>query len=335
MNELFKIGVSLSPVLLFLFALYILDSFKLVPVRLLVSAFTAGVIAALVAMVINSQLLAHWPLDVLTFTRYLAPALEESLKVAFLVYLLRSGRVGFLVDAAIFGFAIGTGFAIVENLYYIMSLTSENPLLWVVRGFGTAVIHGSSMAIFGVIAKYLLDRPGRKTLLSFVVAWLVAVTLHSLFNHFALPPAWNTLAVILVFPPLFLLIFRYSEKHTRYWLGSGMDADLAMLESLGAENIGDTPVGRFLGAIRDHFPAEVVVDMFCYLQLNAELSLGAKGTILLRAAGLPPTRDDAIVAKLEEMTTLEKNIGPTGKLALTPFLQNTSQELWQIYVLKQ
>jgi hypothetical protein len=38
-------------------------------------------------------------------------------------------------------------------------------------------------------------------------------------------------------------------------------------------------------------------------------------------------------AKLEEMKYLEKSIGPTGKLAIRPFLQMSRKDLWQFYVL--
>ena len=44
---------------------------------------------------------------------------RSSLKALIVVVLIRTHRIGFLVDAAILGFAVGTGFALVENLYYL------------------------------------------------------------------------------------------------------------------------------------------------------------------------------------------------------------------------
>ena len=49
----------------------------------------------------------------------MSPWLEESLKAALIVYLIRTRRVGMLVDASIYGFAVGTGFALFENFYYL------------------------------------------------------------------------------------------------------------------------------------------------------------------------------------------------------------------------
>jgi len=323
---------SLLPVVVFLATLTMMDSYKLVPRRLLISALMYGALAALASLAINSWLLPIFPYAVQTFTRYLSPIVEESCKGLFLIWLLRTSRIGFLVDAAVYGFAIGTGFALVENVYYLTSLDSVNPLLWIVRGFGTAVIHGGSVALFGVVARQLMDRQRHSFAIVSLCGWCVAVVIHSVFNHFALPPVWNTLVVMLVIPVILFATFKYSEEQTRHWLGYGMDIDLALLESLSAHDIPATPVGKFLTAIRDHFAPEVMADMFCYLRLYAELSISAKGTLLLKEAGVTPERDEEIVAKLEELKALEKNIGPIGKLTLAPFLHNSSRDLWQLHV---
>ena len=47
---------------------------------------------------------------------------EESLKGALVIYLIVRRRIGFFVDAAIAGFAVGAGFATLENAYYALEL---------------------------------------------------------------------------------------------------------------------------------------------------------------------------------------------------------------------
>ncbi len=74
------------------------------------------------------------------------------------MYLIRQEKVGFMVDAGIHGFALGTGFALIENFYYALSLGSADPLVWLVRGLGTAVMHGSVTAIVGIVSKDPTDR---------------------------------------------------------------------------------------------------------------------------------------------------------------------------------
>ena len=69
------------------------------------------------ATALNGLLLDRIDIGYVPYSRWISPWLEESLKAALIVYLIRTRRVGMLVDAAIYGFAIGTGFALVENLY--------------------------------------------------------------------------------------------------------------------------------------------------------------------------------------------------------------------------
>src|SRR5438105_3389976 len=153
MAEILRPALGLLPVASFLAVLLLLDSYKLVRLRAVVGVVLAGMLAAGVAYAVNGALLAH--LEFATYTRYVAPFIEEALKALVIAALIRAHRVGFLVDAAIFGFAVGTGFALVENLNYL-ALQPDSALgTWVVRGFGTALMHGGAAASFAVVADML------------------------------------------------------------------------------------------------------------------------------------------------------------------------------------
>ena len=47
---------------------------------------------------------------------------------------------------------------LIENLYLAETLRNPNPLLWIIRGLGTAVLHGCATAIVGIVSKDLTDR---------------------------------------------------------------------------------------------------------------------------------------------------------------------------------
>ena len=49
-----------------------------------------------------------------------------------------------MIDAAIYGFAVGAGFAFIENIYYLHSLEHHKIVVWIIRGLGTAVMHGGT-----------------------------------------------------------------------------------------------------------------------------------------------------------------------------------------------
>lgn len=333
MTEFYKIAVSLLPVFAFLIALIYLDSFKLVTLRSVLVTVGIGAGSALLAMLVNGELIDRIAISSHGFSRYIAPVVEESLKAVYLIFLIRLRRVGFLVDTVIFAFAIGAGFAFVENVYYLRSLESSNILVWIVRGFGTAAVHGATMIIFGIIYKTLSDRNQSFGIIVTLSAWVAAVSIHSLFNHFILPPLLSTLVVLVTLPLLVVFIFNKSEQATRNWLGSGWDTDIDLLQSITSGELSETRVGKYLNDISDKFPGPVVADMLCMLRLNLELALAAKGLLMAREAGVDLPADPEVKAKFAELKFLQRSIGKTGLLALQPFLYTSSHDLWQRYML--
>ena len=326
------LAVGLLPVLLFLAGLLLLDSYKLVTRRAVLLTIGSGGVAALIAFGLNRAALDNG-IDPTLVKRYLAPLIEESLKASIVVALIRAARVGFMVDAGIHGFAAGAGFALVENLYYAQTLGGSSLAVWIVRGLGTAIMHGSTTAIVGILTKDLSDRHVGGVLR---VAWpglAIAVVIHSLFNHFLLDPMISSALLVLLMPLLVIAVFERSERATQAWLGTGLDSDVELLEMIGSGEIHQTHVGQYLESLKSRFPGPVVGDMLCYLQVYLELSVRAKGILIARAAGIDVPVDAGVRANFEEMKFLERSVGPTGKIALLPFLRTSSRDLWQLTML--
>jgi len=139
-----KILISLLPVFIFLLILIYLDSYKLVKITNVILVIFMGFVAAILSYFINDFLLEYLPVSVTSYARYIAPVIEEIFKASFIIYMINKKKIGFMVDAAIYGFAIGAGFALVENIYYLNIIESSNIFLWIIRGFGTAVMHGGT-----------------------------------------------------------------------------------------------------------------------------------------------------------------------------------------------
>ena len=335
MNAIAKIAVSLVPVFAFLGVLVVLDSFKLVRPRFILQAILVGCGVAGLCLLINA-----WGIGRLgtpdTYSRYGAPIVEEVFKAGFIMFLIARRRIGFMVDAAILGFALGAGFAFIENIYYLRAVADENLLLWVVRGLGTAVMHGGTTAAFAVLSQSLSERGFARRLPGavFLPGIAVAIGIHSLFNHFILPPVANTAAQILVLAAVLALIFSRSEQALRDWLEVGLDTDVRILEDIKTGTISNTKPGQYLESLRSRFPGEIVADMLCLLRIHLELAARAKGILLMREAGFAAPIDAETRERLAELKFLEKSVGTTGRLALSPILHVTSRDLWQLYVVK-
>jgi RsiW-degrading membrane proteinase PrsW (M82 family) len=335
-TEVLRISISLVPVLAFLIGLRFLDSFKLVTPRSLVRTLAGGVVAAGICLILTRDILIGFlHIDENLLLRAIGPWVEESVKGMVVVLLFRTGRIGFMVDAAIRGFAVGAGFALIENIYYLHALGDTGLTLWFVRGLGTAVMHGAATAIFAILSRYFSERTGRNNPLVFLPGILAAWALHALFNNFILPPLATSMAMLAVAPMAFLLVYERSEKATRQWLGVGFDTDADMLEQIQEGRFEDTRVGRYLQSLQANFQAAVVGDMFCLLQVHLELSLKAKGLLLARDAGLDVPIGEETLAQLEELAFLEKAIGTTGMLAMSPILEQNLEDAWQHHLLRK
>jgi len=115
--------------------------------------------------------------------------------------------------------------------------------------------------------------------------------------------------------------------------GRVLDTDVELLELIGTGNIHEDRVGQYLQSLKSSFPGQVVGDMLSMLQIHLELSVRAKGILMAREAGITVEPDAMVKANLEELKFLEKSVGKTGKMAMKPFLNMTSRDLWQLYML--
>lgn len=330
-----NLTAALAPVLCLLVLLILMDSFKLVPIRFVVQALAAGVIAAGIALFVHTHLIDNVGVPIPVVTRAIAPVLEELLKLLFVVFAVRFRKVGFPVDAAIVGFAVGTGFALIENAYYLLAMPSAGVSLWLIRGFGAAVLHGATTGIAAIIAQSLASRRAGQGMRLFVPGALAAIGLHAVYNQFVLPPVVSTLALVAILPPLVMMTFERSERATREWMSAGLDLDVELLKLVLSEDFGQTRLGAYLEELRSRFPGPVVADMFCLMRLELELGIRAKGMLMAREAGLDVPMDDELVAGLAEVRYLEKAIGPTGMMALTPLQVSSDRDAWHKFLLRE
>jgi RsiW-degrading membrane proteinase PrsW (M82 family) len=328
-----KIGLSILPVLLFLAFLFLLDSFKLVQKKQVGLAILWGCFCALISYLVNSFLQDTTGAAFEYLSRYLAPAVEELLKAGFLFFLIYKKRIGFMVDAAIYGFAIGTGFALCENLFYVYSLPDASMLTWIIRGFGTAVMHGGCTALFAII--YIGAKSRDRMAVPRILGGLaLAYVIHALFNHFYVHPVIQTLVILVSLPVLFILVFRHNETLLRDWMELELSSEVELLKMIRQGRFSASRAGEFLGSLKDRFSGEVILDMYCYLQLYLELSLKAKRNIMLRENGFPVEPEAGIGSNLAELKALHKRIGPVGEIALSPLIRMSYRDLWKLNLLQ-
>jgi len=113
-----------------------------------------------------------------------APFTEELLKALVLLYFIRRPTFRYFVDGAVYGFAVGMGFAITENLFYIF-IDSDGEVLSLIikRALSSSLMHGFASAILGISLGLMRRVDGwRRVLLPF---WglALAISIHLVYNN--------------------------------------------------------------------------------------------------------------------------------------------------------
>lgn len=326
--------LSLLPVLIFLSALQWIDTYKLVALRRVLRSVIIGCAVAGVCYGINTAV-CHGIVPPAVWARSGAPVVEEAAKGLYIAWLLRTNRVAFMVDTAIAGFAVGAGFALVENLIYLPDLSATGFAASAVRGLGTAMMHGGTTAIFGTVSASLIEIRGSRSALLFLPGLALAVLIHALYNQ----PVWNpviaAVMILVTLPAAIAFIFWRSEKALEKWLGTKLDKDIDVLQMIAGGTFSQSPAGTYLRSLENAFPPAILGDMLSYLHLSLELSARAKGDLLRREMGFPVDPDPELHAQLKELRFLESSIGRAGKMALTPLLGQSRRDVWELQKLNE
>ncbi len=333
---LVKALVALTPVVLLLIVFDRLDAFNLISAREIMILLGAGGAIAGLSFVANLRVMDGFPIGFSAYTRYVSPIIEEAMKAAPIVYLFARNRVGFKVDAAIAGFAVGAGFSVIENIWYLFTITEANISAWLVRGFGTAIMHGGATAIFAIISHEMTERQAassaahyRFNLLLFVPGLAVAIVIHSLFNHFPDQPLVIMALTLLLAPATIFLALIRSDQVTQQWLSADRMAHEQLLSEIRAGHFASTPPGKAIDAIAARL-GDKAEDARAYVELKTELILRAEELIHAAQSGQATAFTDDDRAKFARFEILELTLGQTTLAALSAQLGFTRNDLWEL-----
>ncbi len=293
-------------------------------------AIAWGMLSAAGAFFINTNLCSALSMDFHTYSRLIAPAVEELLKAMFITYVIIKGKAGFMIDASILGFSIGAGFSLIENIFYLYNLGETDMLLWIIRGFGTAVMHAGTTGLIALLAMLFLNKKQKINAMAFIPGILAAILIHAFYNMFWLPPQFMAIIFFIGVPLLFIILFNHSENSLRKWLEIEFAAEIELLSAIRKGVFTQTKAGSYFITIKNRFPKELIVDMLCFMELYLELSIIVKRNMLLKESGIDFKPDTNIKEKITEMLSLKKSIGKTGFLALSPILRFSQKDLWKL-----
>lgn len=345
-----KAVIAASPVLILLFAFDRFDLFNLISLRWIAVLVLLGGSVAALSFLVNWRVMDGFPIGLSSYSRYIAPPIEEALKGLLVVALFAMNRIGFKLDAAITGFAVGAGFSMVENAWFLYALPDANIGAWLVRGLGTAVMHGGATALFAVISHELTERDAqahahryRFNPLLFLPGLALATVLHSAFNHFGEQPMLAMVLTFVLVPLTLLVVFARGEGAARTWLETDRAAHAQALADIRAGRFAQTPAGQSVADItrRIHGRGDPA-DVAAWVELKTELVLRAEELMLAAQDDADPTAPGRQVVepgqderdKFARLDALERRLGRPLVSALSPHLGFSRNDLWELRRLK-
>ncbi len=335
-------GFALVPVLLLLAIFTWLDAFKLMSLREVLLLLLLGGIAAIAVYPISGRLIDTLPIGFSNYSRFVAPWIEEAFKAAVIIMLFGLNRIGYKLDAVISGFAVGAGFSVVENIIYLTIYTQYGAGTWLVRGLGTAVMHGTTLAILAAIAHELAERETREAAGEFdfspwwfVPGFLAAVAIHTLFNQFPDRPLLAMLGAAMLAPIALMAIFNFGTTEAQSWLVAERAEHKAQLDALRSGSWPDSPSGKKIAALAERLGPEIAASVRRYWELQAYLVGEAEETLLEEEAGDAEYDPAEIRAAFAERDALRRQLGTSTFAQLSQLLPFSRNDEWELSELKQ
>ena len=324
---------ALLPVVIYIFVVYKIDNFSLISIKNLFLQVLCGMVAALVCFglfQLTGVMLSENQSD------FFNPVLEEIIKAIPLLWFATRKKIVFFIDSVICGAAVGGGFSILENIFYLL-LGNEMGIGTVLfRGLEVALIHMGCSAIIaaGLMLGIRLILRSRSRLSirnsdALIVISLLAVSpiLHLCHNTFHFNPLVQFIFVIGTMGGLLVWTYFYDVEMIHSWLDTGLDKQLSLLDSIKKGLLDDTPTGNFLKSVKDVFPPEDYFDIICYVQQHVELSVASRSRVMVRESGLErdfPLTDEMkklILSQYTEYKLLEERLGNAARMTIAPVVK--------------
>ena len=264
------------------------------------------------------------------------PVLEEIIKAVPLLWLATRKKIVFFIDSVICGAAVGGGFSILENIFYLL-LGDEMGIGTVLfRSLEVALIHMGCSAIVAaslmLVTRLALRARSRLSIGKGNIAMtafllLAPPILHVCHNMFHFNPLMQFVFVFGTMGGLLVWIYFYDVEMIHSWLDTGLDKQLSLLDSIKNGRLGDTTAGYFLESVKEAFPPEDFFDIICYVQLHVELSVASRSRVMVRESGLEqdfPLTDEMkelILSQYTEYKLLEKRLGNAARMTIAPIVK--------------
>lgn len=269
---------------------------------------------------------------------FAAPIYEEILKGFILLYLYRRAKFTYSVDGALYGFAIGTGFAVVESFSYIFDAQSGALIVAIQRVFSANLVHALSSASIGITLGLFRSRTSRFRWHVPAIGFLLAIGQHMLYNNVLhlIDTSNNKIPLGVIFVPGLpgILFIRYvmqrGVRETQNWIKEklGTDDRVTYNEVTAINRLTDPEDALF--PVAERFGIEKARMVEKLLNLQARIGIKRKA---LDGFGKNAKIRNAVEAEVTQMRTdmenVQREIGTYAMLFVRGLFTEEMISVWE------
>lgn len=324
--------VAVAIPLVFLYLVRWLDLYASGSFKVLLVCLGWGVAAFFLALGANTlagNLIGYFLLPILV-----APVIEEILKSSVLIYLVRRPSFTYFVDGAIYGFAAGIGFSVLENLLYLSrSGADEAIFLALGRALSTSLMHGSATALVGIALGRMRYGRGRTRLLSLIMGWAAAMFLHILFNNVLtqVPSPYSIIGAIILGlggVGLVAAFIFWGLRQERGWLKEtlGLKMGVSSGEAAVIQKMDELEI--LLDPVNKRFGREKGRQVADFLKLQAQIGIKRKQQEMTQDVKQRKQLASQIAASQAEMDRLRREVGVYCMSYVRSIIPPQTEPLW-------
>jgi CRP-like cAMP-binding protein/RsiW-degrading membrane proteinase PrsW (M82 family) len=318
--------------LLFLYIIGSLEIYAVAQRRLIIVALGSGALAFGLAFLFQTELLRAGLMSYEQITGSVAPIVEEVLKAGLIIALSARMRLRDAVDGTIYGFAIGTSFAIGENILYIIQTPDGTFGVIFARLLSTSLMHTFTTAVVGTMAGsgVYLARPARINRIGF--ALITVIFIHALFNRIA-----STQEMLIVFilgmaialggTGLIITLVNHYLKTERRSIEGELSNELSSGEVAAALN--PDKLADILSQHRSEIDGDQAHIIRNYIMLQGQRALLKKGLDLSRRPKFAKSLELQIQGIEQRLAALRSEMGLYTWIWLRTVLPSEESAVWE------
>jgi RsiW-degrading membrane proteinase PrsW (M82 family) len=328
--------------LFFLYLIYSQDLYGQGKFGHVLLSFGWGLAAFGAAYVVNqlvaNHVLPQFGLDWRTTEGYVAvvvlvaPIVEELLKSLQLLFLAR--RMTYFVDGAIYGFAAGIAFSILENVVIYLPQAGEGAgWMAFIRALSTCLMHGAASALVGTaIGRFRYGRGGHR-LFSMLLGWIGAIGLHMGFNR--LQNAGQGFGVLLGAlgigiggAVLIVLFIRWGLAEEKRWIEETLGLGVGVTQREVAVVKQYDQIDELLEPIVERFGEEKAESVETFLLKQAQLGIKRKARVMSQDTREQASLDEEIERLQGEMESIRQQVGVYCMIYVRSIFPEDALALW-------